>query len=149
VNHLLPWIYDDGGRKASGFGGEANDCVCRSIAIAAQQDYEKTYEDLKALGLKERITWNRRSLGRSHPHTHIWRTTYRKYLDQLGWVFVPTMFIGSGCRVRLAQCNLPENGRYVIQVSKHLTALVEGQIHDTYDPSREGTRCVYGYWRQI
>lgn len=21
-------------------------------------------------------------------------------------------------------------------------------VHDTYDPSRDGTRCVYGYWRR-
>ena len=23
----------------------------------------------------------------------------------------------------------------------------DGVVHDTYDPSRDGTRCVYGYWR--
>lgn len=38
-------------------------------------------------------------------------------------------------------------GRLVVSVSKHLTAVVDGVIHDRYDPSRDGTRCVYGYWR--
>jgi hypothetical protein len=31
-------------------------------------------------------------------------------------------------------------------VSKHYCAVIDGVIHDTSDPSRDGTRCVYGYW---
>jgi hypothetical protein len=38
-------------------------------------------------------------------------------------------------------------GRLIVSVSKHLVAVVDGVIHDTHDPSRAGTRCVYGYWR--
>ena len=30
--------------------------------------------------------------------------------------------------------------------SKHCTAWIDGECHDTYDPTRDGTRCVYGYW---
>ena len=33
-----------------------------------------------------------------------------------------------------------------IRLSKHITAVVNGVIHDTYDPSRGGSRCVYGVW---
>ncbi len=29
---------------------------------------------------------------------------------------------------------------------RHYTAVIDGVINDTHDPSREGTRCVYGYW---
>ena len=25
--------------------------------------------------------------------------------------------------------------------------MIDGVIHDTYDPTRGGTRCVYGYWK--
>jgi hypothetical protein len=25
-------------------------------------------------------------------------------------------------------------------------AVIDGVIHDTYDPSRDGKRCVYGYF---
>ena len=35
-----------------------------------------------------------------------------------------------------------------MSVSKHITAVVDGVIHDTFDPSRDGTRCVYGYWQE-
>ena len=36
-------IISDGGRKAAGFSGPANDCVARSIAIAAQRPYAAVY----------------------------------------------------------------------------------------------------------
>jgi hypothetical protein len=38
-------------------------------------------------------------------------------------------------------------GRLVVRLSKHVAAVVDGVLHDTYDCSRGGTRCVYGYWR--
>jgi len=33
-------------------------------------------------------------------------------------------------------------------VWRHLTAVIDGVIHDTHDPSRDGTRSVYGYYSQ-
>jgi hypothetical protein len=57
------------------------------------------------------------------------------------------MQIGSGCTVHLKANELPA-GRLVVSVSKHLTAVVDGVIHDTHDCSRGETRCVYGYWQQ-
>jgi hypothetical protein len=47
--------------------------------------------------------------------------------------------------VHLKESELP-SGRIIVAVSKHLTAVINGEIHDTYDCSREGTRCVYGYY---
>jgi hypothetical protein len=38
-------------------------------------------------------------------------------------------------------------GRLIVSVSKHLVAVIDGVAHDTHDPSRGGTRCVYGYYR--
>lgn len=55
------------------------------------------------------------------------------------------MLIGQGCRVHLRQGELP-HGRLVVSVSKHLTAVIDGVIYDTHDPSRGGMRCVYGYY---
>jgi hypothetical protein len=56
------------------------------------------------------------------------------------------MQIGSGCKVHLRADELP-NGRLVVHTSRHSTAVIDGVIHDTYDPSRGGNRCVYGYWK--
>jgi len=55
------------------------------------------------------------------------------------------MSIGSGTKVHLRAEDLP-TGRIVVQASKHVVAVIDGVMHDTHDPSRDGTRCVYGYW---
>lgn len=57
------------------------------------------------------------------------------------------MKVGTGCRVHLRDGELPE-GRLIVRVSGHLVAVINSVIHDTHDPSREGTRCVYGYFRE-
>jgi len=36
----------------------------------------------------------------------------------------------------------------VVSVSKHYTAVIDGELHDTWDCSRAGSRCVYGYWKK-
>ncbi len=70
---------------------------------------------------------------------------YQPYLEDLGWWWKPTMRIGSGCTVHLRADELP-SGTVICKVSKHLVAVIDGVIHDTHDPSRDGTRCVYGYF---
>jgi hypothetical protein len=57
------------------------------------------------------------------------------------------MKVGIGCQVHLRPDELP-TGTLIVKVSKHLTAVVDGIIEDTHDPSRGGKRCVYGYYRK-
>lgn len=57
------------------------------------------------------------------------------------------MGVGTGCKVHLRAAELPK-GRLIVRVSRHLVAVLDGMIHDTHDCSRDGTRCVYGYWSQ-
>jgi hypothetical protein len=66
-------------------------------------------------------------------------------MAELGFDWTPTMEIGSGCKVHVREDELPK-GRLILALSKHYAACIDGVINDTYDPSREGTRCVYGYW---
>jgi hypothetical protein len=139
------WVFDDGGRVAAGYRGSTGDCVCRAIAIATGKAYHKVYDDLNALAEKERTGKRKRS--KSSARTGVYTATYRNYLESLGWRFVPTMTIGSGCRVHLRADELP-HGRLIVSISKHLVAVIDGVIHDTHDPAREGTRCVYGYFTE-
>jgi hypothetical protein len=144
----LPWVADDGGRAAAGFKGEAGDCVARSIAIAADLPYATVYEALAAGNASQRRTKNdTRHSGRRTARNGIQvkRKWFRDYMEDLGFSWVATMHIGSGCTVHLAPAELPA-GRLVVAVSKHYCAVIDGVIHDTSDPSRDGTRCVYGYW---
>jgi hypothetical protein len=138
-------VYDDGGRAAAGYKGEAGDCVTRAIAIATGLPYRQVYDELNALAKGERLTKRRR--GRSSSRNGVHKNTTRRYLEGLGWTWVPTMRIGQGCKVHLRAEELPA-GRLVVQVSKHVVAVIDGVAHDTHNPCRRGTRCVYGYFSQ-
>ena len=70
---------------------------------------------------------------------------YKDYIESLGFKWIPTMKIGQGCKVHLRKDELP-SGTLIVNVSKHLTTVINGVINDTYDPSRNATRCVYGFW---
>ena len=96
--------------------------------------------------------------------------------ERHGFAWIATMRIGQGCRVHLHDGELPE-GRLVVRLSKHVTAVVDGVIHDNHNPQREehrlerfpgwqfarvksgqtitangvasvSRRCVYGYWKR-
>jgi hypothetical protein len=134
-------IVNDGGRAAAGYRGQAGDCVARSIAIAAQLPYQVVYDALNAAAKDEKPRGSRPSSARNG----MARPVIRRFMKELGWEWTPTMSIGSGTTVHLCEEELPP-GRLVVSCSKHLTAVIDGVIHDTHDPSRGGTRCVYGYW---
>lgn len=136
-------VYNDGGRSASGYRGTTGDCVTRAIAIATKLPYQQVYDEINALAVHERRSKRRRR--KSSAATGVHKPTIRKYLVGLGWRWIPTMKIGSGCKVHLRAEELPK-GRLIVHVSKHVVAVIDGVVHDTHDPSRGGTRCVYGYW---
>jgi len=135
--------YNDGGRKVAGYKGDARDCVCRSIAIVTQKPYRDVYDALNILGESERI--GKRKKSKSNSRTGVYRTTYEKYLKSQGYEWIPTMQIGSGCKIHLHADELP-SGRLVVRVSGHITTMIDGVINDTWDCSRDGKRCVYGYF---
>lgn len=141
----MRYTYNDGGRAAAGYKGHAGDCVTRAIAIAAELPYQEVYDRVNALAVHERR--GKRKRGISNARTGVYKATRSRLLEALGFVWTPTMSIGSGCQVHLRDGELPM-GRLVVSVSKHLVAVIDGVIHDTHDPSRGGTRCVYGYWQQ-
>ncbi len=140
----IPFVYSDGGRDAAGcFKGKASgDCVTRAIAIAAELPYAVVYSAVNQAADRERP---RGVKNRSNARSGVRKPTFRRYLESLGWTFVPTMFIGSGCQVHLRAGELPQ-GRLIVSLSHHLAAVVDGVLYDTHDCSRGGTRCVYGYF---
>ena len=141
----MEFDYDDGGRSAAGFRGDTGDCGVRALAIAAGVPYKQVYDRIAELGKRERT--GKRKSSRSHPRTGTYRKTFDRVAQELGFVWNATMGIGTGCRVHLRADELP-SGRIIVALSKHYAAVINGVLHDTYDCSRDGTRCVYGYWRQ-
>lgn len=169
----MEYIYDDGGRAAAGFKGDAGDCVTRAVAIATGLPYREVYDALSEGSRKQRVTRGpAKASARDGVNTR--RKWFRDYMTGLGWRWVPTMGIGTGCRIHLRADELPA-GRLIVAVSKHYTAVIDGVIHDTHNPAAdrgawiyppgstdvpkgarllangngwayEPERCVYGYW---
>lgn len=149
----MKFVRNDGGRAAAGFKGNAGDCVARAVAIASGKPYAEVYAALSEGAGDERKS--KGATARNGIHTR--RKWFKDYMASIGFTWTPTMFVGQGCKVHLVDGELP-TGRLVVAVSKHYTAVIDGEVHDTHDPQRRtywyeptGTRvserCVYGYWR--
>ena len=169
----MKFVYNDGGRAVAGYKGTAGDCVCRAIALATDKTYQEVYDALNEAAKNERISKRRK--GKSSARDGVHKTTTRRFMESIGWDWIPTMKVGQGCKTHLANGELP-SGRLVVSVSRHLTAVIDGVINDTHNPQREdsymfepdhgqalkegqgrnqngvwtkiGGRCVYGYFRQ-
>lgn len=139
----MEFQYNDGGRKQSGYKGNTGDCATRAIAIATGKPYQEVYDKINVMGKVEKTSKRRR--GKTNARTGVHGHTMRKYMENIGWKWIPTMFIGKGCKVHLRADELPR-GRIIVSLSKHYAAVIDGVLNDTYDCSRDGTRCVYGYW---
>lgn len=129
----LQFVYNDGGRSKYFSAMNVGDCVIRAIAIASQHDYKEVYD------------YARKVIG-STPRNGVSKKHTRMIATHFGGRWTPTMAVGSGCTVHLRADELPK-GRLVCSVSQHMTAVIDHVINDTYDPSRNGNRCVYGIFK--
>ena len=102
--------FDDGGRSAGGYRGKTGDCVVRSIAIATGLPYQHIYDLVNGAAAYERTGTRKR--GKSNARTGVYKTSIKRVMKSLGWVWTPTMQIGSGCTVHLRSDELP-SGRLV------------------------------------
>lgn len=128
----MQFIFDDGGRLKAGFKGHTSDCVVRAIAISTGVSYKEVYNNLS-------------KLQGSTVRKGVYRKFYEKYLFSIGWSWKATMLVGKGCKTHLRKEELPE-GKIIVRLSKHLAAVENGIIRDSFDCSRGGSRCVYGYY---
>ena len=133
----MKWIYDDGGRSKY-YKGHTGDCVCRAIAIGTGMDYKKVYDLIN--------TYSKNDDSYSSARTGVSKDITYQVLTDLGWIWKPTMKFGQGCKTHLNEDELPKNKTIIARLSKHLTCIIDSTIHDTYDSSRNGKRCVYGYY---
>lgn len=125
--------YNDGGRAEAGFQGSASDCVCRALAIATGKPYKEVYDRINVLA------------GKPVARTGVPKKLTRKIVQSFGFKWVPVMGIGTGCTMTLDPTKLPK-GVIICKVTNHLCTVIDGVLNDTHDSSRNGTRCVYGYW---
>ncbi len=117
----MDFVWNDGGRAASGFVGTTGDCVARSIAIATGTAYRDVYDQLGAAAAKS-------------PRQGVATEIAAKYLEQRGW----KQSQGNGLTFQTPL--LPE-GVVVVHLSKrnglcnHLCAVIDQVVHDTWNPA--------------
>jgi|SRR5271165_257020 len=121
----MKWVYSDGGRFAAGYKCHVGDYACRALSIATGHSYRDVQSKLKKLD----------------PINPRGRGGYRDYLRYCGWGWIPTE------EVYFSAEELPI-GRLVVQIEKHIAAVIDGVLFDTFDSSREGTILIEGYWVQ-
>ena len=142
------FIFNDGGRAEAGYKGQTGDCVCRSICIVTGKPYDEVYQALAEGNFTQRKSKHSKKGKRTAANgINTKRKWFNEYMISLGFKWVPTMFVGVGCKMHLKKEELP-TGKIICNISKHFVAVVDGVINDIYDCSREGTRCVYGYYYQ-
>jgi len=153
----MDWIFNDGGRWDAGFRPrKTGDCATRAIAIATELPYRQVWEELEARQreyvMTSRARWARtaREIGgrklelEISPDHGTHKVILNGFLRDQGWLWTPTMGIGTGARVHLRADELPLTGRLVVSLSRHWAAVVDGTVHDTYIDDRDGRRTVYG-----
>jgi hypothetical protein len=142
----MTFKFNDGGRLDSGRKGSTGDCVCRAISIASNRPYLEVYNRLSEGNKNQRASKNTIKGAKSASNgINTDRKWFKDYMLELGFTWTPLMKIGSGCKFHAKADDLPA-GRLILSLSGHWAAMIDGVINDTYDPSRGGSRCVYGYW---
>jgi hypothetical protein len=128
----MDFVWNDGGRAASGFVGLAGDCVTRAIAIAMGAVYRDIYEELGQSALKS-------------PRDGVRAEIASDYLQERGWQrsdgFGNEFVIG----------DLPR-GVVVVhlgredETSQHLCTVIDHVVHDTWNPGDDDDYIVNCYW---
>jgi len=108
-----------------------DDCVVRSISIALNQSYAKTFKELMTLGMK---------MGAYPNHDKVWI----KYLEDHGFVKNKPPRDCYGKLIKLRDWEAPGIVA-VVRNSRHLTAVVDGYVVDAWDCTY---RPVNSYWKK-
>ena len=124
------FIYNDGGRSASGRKGEARDCGVRAMAIALSLPYDQCYRELAQA--------NKEAGYKKSARDGLYKDVYEKVLNKHGWFWKPAPKF-EGRRAKAADTE----GVCIARMARHFCAVVEGVPQDTFDSSQ---KMVYGIW---
>lgn len=122
----MKYQYNDGGRSAFFDTPGNNDCVTRALAIATGLTYLEVWDGVTATG-------TRNPSGRVRTQC----AEFTAFAKSLGLQFVSTMRV-------LKEIKFPP--RAVACINGHYVAIVDGVMHDTYNPSPAGNKHCFGYW---
>ena len=110
------------------FGRHVNDCSVRAIALATERSWDETYRELSNFARKEGITFSEVEFINDYLAQR-----YPRYCqDERHKVVTLKDF---------TDLQLP--GRWLVTMSGHITAVINGDCYDTFDPSNRYIWCAY------
>lgn len=122
----MQYQYNDGGRSAVFNTPGNNDCVTRAIAILTGRPYMEIWGGIIATGTVKKngsvLTFNPK---------------FQEYAQSLGLTWVPITN-------HLKDIRFPK--RAAAQLNGHMVAIIDGVMHDTYNPSPAGLKTCHGFW---
>lgn len=123
---MIKYEYSDGGRvwsphKKDGLSKKQMDCVIRAIAIALEVPYDLVWQWTCPIGYDA-------------------DDQLKSILDALGRKMEKVQTIKKGQRRRMTAMDMPKEGRFILRLAGHWSALVDGVVKDTWDCRN---KCVY------
>ena len=118
---MVDFIYDDGGRKAAGFKGEARDCVTRATAILTGRNYREVYKMMARA--EQKVT------GKRSARNGISKKASPKVFAELGIVKVK---LPKGAKPTYSEAHILY-GDCIVSSTRHLAAVTKGYLRDTFD----------------
>lgn len=134
--HVAPFQRSDAGRATSRRPRQKNDCTVVALAHVTGEPYDDCYDALAKAGRKCAKGFDFR--------------TWAKVAEFRGWRFRWMSFpaVPGLRRVNPTSFALKHReGRFVLRVSKHVMACVDGVVLDSF--KGDGHRCVYGAWEAM
>jgi len=111
--------------------GTKGDCVIRAFALAAGITWLEAFD---ALCEHARKTY-------SVPNCH---TNYIPLFKELGYQRIACKAVKGKSRMTAEEfCKKHRKGRYMLRISNHLAAVVDGKVRDSWNPAN---KCVYSYF---
>ena len=114
-----------------------NDCMVRAVTNVTGEEYSKVHKIMYGYGWR---ATRRNSKGK-------WEKQITNTLDDLGVSWERISFPAIKGQKRMTAKKLVQqdpNGKYIIRVAKHVAALDESKLLDTWDCS---DKCVYFAWK--
>ncbi len=128
----MEMLITDAGRSQSRRPKQKNDCAVRAVATVLGMPYDDAYDLFKDLGRRSHRGFDFKAWANRHP--------------RLRWISVPAVK-GEKRMSHSKFCREYGEGRYILREAKHVSACVNGVVHDI-NPPYEG-RCIYGVWRVL
>lgn len=128
----MEFIWNDGGRAASGYVGLAGDCVVRAIAIASGAVYRDVYKELGAASEKSPRDGIRADIA----------SDYLAQRDWQRWEGYDRPFVVDHMPKGVLIVHLAIPG----ERSQHFCTLIDRVVHDTWNPAEDNDYVVKSYW---